>query len=239
MKRKALLIGNTSGLPGVKIDINNLSTFLLSDKGGAWYSTEIEILLNPTKIALLARIDQIRREQFDYSMVMYSGHGGQRRETMLEINAKSEQIPESSLKNISLRQVNIYDCCRCYLEPLAKAEDARMKIAAFTESAKSSIRVRYDTRMMQAIPQQSSLYSCSIGQASYDTPEGAVYLGNLIKSALRVEGQYKLLGVAHEESVRPTTQHSINKGLGTQTPESNLPKCVTTQQLIISINPFT
>lgn len=240
MKRKAVLIGNTAGLEGVKIDINQFNTFLLSTKGGAWNSSEIEILLNPSKNSLLARLSSIRQDQYDYSIVMFSGHGGQTRETVLEINDHSETVSENQLQNLSTRQLNIYDCCRCYLETFEKAAQDRMKIASFTESNRDRVRRIYDARIMQAITQQAALYSCSIGEKSYDTPNGAVYLGNLLKSACNISDQYKLVGVAHQEAIEPTFLHSLSQGHGNerQTPSAVLPKCVSAQQLIISINPL-
>ena len=43
MKRIALLIGNSNGLPGVKKDIAHWIQFLESDQGGQWTDDEIII----------------------------------------------------------------------------------------------------------------------------------------------------------------------------------------------------
>jgi hypothetical protein len=98
------------------------------------------------------------------------------------------------------------------------------------------IRQKYNDRIMQAIPQQIVLYSSSIGQCSYDTKNGAVYLSNFIKAAKNVSDEFKTVGKAHQQSIEPTYQYSLLQRDGLQEPDASLPKCLTEQQLIISIN---
>ena len=100
------------------------------------------------------------------------------------------------------------------------------------------VRQRYDERIMQAIPQQALLYSCSVGQVSYDTANGGVYLSNLLKAAqtLGRDQSFKHVGLAHEEAMVPTAEHSLKEKHGHQVPEAVLPKCLSSQQLVISIN---
>jgi hypothetical protein len=238
MKRKAVLIGNTSGLQGVKTDIAHFNTFLKSDRGGAWYNHEIETLENVQKSALLKKIDTLRKENFDYVVVLFSGHGGQLRNTVLELNAQGETIEETELRQIAKRQMNIYDCCRAYPETALRKAAMEALSTTFLESINNA-RQRYESRIMQAIPQQALLYSCSIGQVSYDTPEGGVYLCNLLRAACVISSdqQYKLVGLAHEEAIAPTLAHSKKEKYGPQEPEAVLPKCLSAQQLIISIKP--
>lgn len=238
MKRKAILIGNTSGLNGVKIDLNNLSSFLKSNKGGAWKDNEIELIVDEKKHVLLEKIDSFKRQSFDYATVIFSGHGGQERETVLELNASGEKIEETLLRKIAPRQLNIYDCCRAYSSTLAKS--LGLESASFSEAVLDSvdmIRQRYNDRIMQSIEQQALLFSCKIGQVSYDTPAGGVYALNLLKSAMRLrdDEKFKLVGIAHQEAVEPTLENSKNEPR-VQQPESILPKCLSEQQLIISIN---
>lgn len=235
MKRKAVLIGNTSGLDGVQVDITRFATFLKSDFGGTWYESEIDILENEKKSSLLQRMDAIKRQSFDYLVVMFSGHGGQLRQTILEINGQGETIEETALRQMANRQLNIYDCCRAFPTTITKSAMESLS-KSFTESVNRN-RQRYDDRIMQAIPQQALLYSCSIGQVSYDTANGGVYLTNLLKAARNIayDQQYKLVGIAHQESVAPTMENSIKEKQGLQVPEAILPKCLSSQQLIISM----
>ena len=77
MKRIALLIGNSDGLEGVKKDLVNWTRFLYSLEGGAWNSSEIITLMNPRKEELCSKIEDIRGE-YDFAIVVFSGHGIQR-----------------------------------------------------------------------------------------------------------------------------------------------------------------
>jgi caspase domain-containing protein len=236
MKRKAILLGNTAGLPGVKIDMERFSSFLKSDRGGAWRGDEFEIHQDITKVSLLSKLTNWKRESYDYAIVLFSGHGGQIRETILELNKDREQIEESALRSLAPRQLTIYDCCRC-LPQITSESLVRESFAAAIAKSQSNVRARYDKRIMEAIPQQVRLYSCSIGEVSYDTKDGGVYLKNLIQVATNLSDEFKLIGTAHEEASEPTTRHSQNKDDGEQHPDAVLPKCLSSQQLIISIRP--
>jgi hypothetical protein len=230
MKRKALLIGNTNGLQGVKLDIEKTSAFLKSPQGGTWYLSELEIFQNPEKASLLARVEELKRQSLDYVFVLFSGHGGHKRQTILELNAKGDTIQESQLHKIADRQLNIYDCCRVVVQEQIKRSAAMESLtASFAESA-SNARRRYEQRIMQAIPQQIQLYSCAINQYSYDGPNGALYLNNLLSAARAIEDEFKTVGNAHEVARTATIKEKP-----TQTPEAILPKCLISQQLIISM----
>lgn len=235
MKRKAILIGNTSGLQGVQVDITRFTAFLTSNVGGAWYDSEIDILQNERKVSLLQKIDAIKRQSFDYVVVMFSGHGGQLRQTVLELNGLGETIEETALRKIAERQLNIYDCCRAFPSTMVKRAQEALS-ASFAESV-NLYRRRFDDRIMQAIPQQALLYSCSVGQVSYDTSTGGVYLSNLLKAAQTIsyDQQFKLVGLAHEETMAPTIANSGKERQGRQVPDAVLPKCLSSQQLIISV----
>lgn len=236
MKRKALLIGSTHGLEGVKVDLLTFQEYLKTDRGGAWYSSEIEVKPDIAKRDLEPLILNYKREKYDYFIVMFSGHGGQKRETVLELNKNEETIAETELRNISDRQLNIYDCCRAYPSYITDSL-MRMK-AAFSESlSKSTLnRERYEKRIMQAIPQQVLLYSCSVGQYSYDSAKGGIYLQNLLRSTLTVEGDFKLVGVAHQEAKILTESQVREEHQRDQNPEGILPKCLSEQQLVFTIS---
>lgn len=236
MKRKALLIGNTHGLEGVKVDLLAFQEYLKTDRGGAWYSSEIEVKPDIAKRDLQILISNYRREKHDYLIVMFSGHGGQIRETVLELNKHEETIAETELRNISDRQLNIYDCCRAY--PSYTSESLMRMKAAFSESLSESIstRERYERRIMQAIPQQVLLYSCSVGQYSYDSAKGGVYLQNLLRSTLTVEGNFKLVSAVHQEAKVLTELQVRKEHQRDQNPEGILPKCLSEQQLVFTIS---
>lgn len=235
MKRKALLIANTTGLQGVKVDISKFSAFLKSNRGGGWFDSEIQIVANDTKLSLLRKVEELKKQANDYTIVLFSGHGGYQRKTILEINSSGETIAETALANLSRRQLNIYDCCRSIVPEITTKSAMESMSARFSESV-NTYRQRFDSRIMQADEQQSSLYSCSIGQVSYDTANGGVYLSNLLVAANNITypDDFKLVGVAHDEARVATILESKKAGR-IQEPDAVLAKSLSSRQLIISL----
>ena len=241
MRRKALLIANTNGLIGTKADLDKFSLFLQSNTGGAWHSSEIcKPLYNPSYLFLIEALQNMKSSKYDYVIVLFSGHGGQVRETILEINGNEESINESYLKGIATRQLTIFDCCRVIINRTLHDSILSKSIMNFSSSnnIRDLIRMKYNERIMQSIEQQATLYSCSIGQSSYDTNRGAVYLNHLLESAKNNhDREFLTVGVAHQQTIQPTYENILNMKNGPQTPDASLPKCLSAQQLILSINP--
>jgi len=236
MKRKALLIGNSSGLSGVKIDIANIKSFLINDIGGLWDENEILTFMNPSRLHLMSIVNRLKNEMIDYVIVYFSGHGAYERNTVLEINENEEYIYESDLRNIAPRQLLIFDCCRNVIStPLFDSKTIRKSLLFGTTS---NIRAYYDQRIMQSIEQQTSLYACSINESSYDTNDGGIYTNCLLSSVLPSNGRdFKLVSEAQEEARPKTFKMANDVYSGKQTPDQSIPKCMNSQQLIISINP--
>lgn len=234
MKRKALLIGNTNGLPGVKRDIESFSDFLQSDRGGAWYSSEIITLLDVSKTNLEQLVATTKAESPDYTICLYSGHGAQKRETILEINKYNERIYESLLFDIARRQLNIFDCCRAILqEEMRNFSACNAKFGVFEN--KSLVRAAYDSRIISAIPQNARLYSCSIGETSSDTSSGGVYITHLLKATQSIANGPLTIGQAHESASREVQAFCSANHLNAQHPDAILPKCFSSQSLVMSI----
>jgi len=237
MKRRALLIGNSNGLSGVKLDLANYSNFLKREIGGKWFGSEISIVMNPTRLELLSKIAILKREAPDYAFVVFSGHGAYSKGTILELNRNEEYIYESELHGIAARQLLIYDCCRNVID-ISVTEDYSNFSGTQLLNKANGIREMYDTRIMQAIEQQSSLYACSVGQSSYDTNKGGIYSNCFLSSVFPIsENQFKLVGTAQDEATPKTTNKAWEIYKKVQTPDHSLPRCISRQQLIISINP--
>lgn len=239
MKRRALLIGNSRGLQGVKKDIVNFQAFLMGRYGGAWKKGEILIEMNPTLTNLKQKIALIKKENDDFVIFMFSGHGGYERDTVLEINGWGESIHETELTGLAPRQISVFDCCRVcenYEKSLESLNET--KLFSYCDSV-DKIRQRYEARIMQAIPQQDRLYACKIGQCANDASDGsgAYYLKNLIKHAKTIDGDYGLVGHVHEDAAQDTTKEVRLKENELQEPVASLPKCLSSQQLIISLRP--
>ena len=242
MKRIALLIGNSGGLPGVNLDIANWKKFLVSDKGGLWYENEIQILMNPEKIALLSCIKDIGKSSPDFAIIVFSGHGAYQRSmsTVLEINKQGEMIDENNLIGIAPRQISVFDCCRgALLEELLEPQNP---VQIFLEDGVMQLNIRsyYDDRMMKAMPQQICLYSCSVGESAMDTARGGIYTDNLLRCSSSFQNGecYKLVEEAHNEASYWTRTAALTSYNHTQHPDSIFKtKFLPAQQLIIGINP--
>jgi len=235
MKRKALLVGNSHGLEGVKLDLINLRQFLESNAGGGWYSGEIELYLNVRRSTLLERIQSIKREANDFVVVMFSGHGEQKRQTVLELNKEQESIGESELRDLAPRQISIFDCCRAVQLGVQDSKSIESREFSLKEQVSTSSRAKYEKRMMEADPQQTVLYSCSIGQYSYDSNQGAIYLQNFLKTSGTQDGDFKLVSVAHQEAKILTEQQVKREQNRDQNPDASIAKLPSSRQLIISI----
>jgi hypothetical protein len=233
MKKRILIIGNNHGLTGVNIDIKNYFQFFRSPIGGSWEDYEITQKLNPRKNELQIELGLLRKLDLDYLIIVFSGHGGQKRETVLELNSGGETINDSELQSLAKRQLNIYDSCRSLPEDISDS----IRFSAILKSIDyQNSRLRYEARIMQAIHQQASLYSCSIGEGSWDSSDGGIYSVQLLKAAKNISSEFKSVGSAHVEAAEKTLEVSKTKPT-LQHPDAVLLKCMSYQELIISIKP--
>ncbi|MDL2228400.1 caspase family protein [Bacteroidales bacterium OttesenSCG-928-K03] len=236
MKRRAILIGNTNGLQGVSVDLQNYKNFLKSKKGGAWLDNEITIIENKTEHILMANILNIRiKENPDFVFLVFSGHGGcVRNKTILELK-ENEFIDEGRLLNIAKRQITIVDCCRG-VDSEQKGDSIEMFASGGTIGDK--IRQLYDDRIMKSDKQQVIIYSCSIGETSIDTGlSGGLYTKNLLEAINNISFEdYLTINHAHEIAAKNTTEEAIKLNHN-QNPDSRVVRCFFNRQLIIAINP--
>lgn len=229
MNKRILIIGNTKGLPGVKVDLINYTSFFKSSYGGCWIDSEIIVLQDPSKLYLNTVIEGLKKSKLDYLITVFSGHGGQERETILEINGNGECISESDLKNISTKQLNIFDCCRCYSETEIKSVRNLFEIKLMSLV---NTRAKYENRISKAVNQNLDLYACSIGELANDTHEGGAYSKSLINVCMDFPTEYMLVGNAHEMASLLTKEKFPR-----QNPDAILPRLLSEQQLILGVNP--
>lgn len=231
MRRKALLIGNSNGLTGVTKDLEKIKSFLLSNIGGAWNNNEIVMLPRSKKEEVENAVDNIKYGQIDFSIVYFSGHGGYQRETVLQLSDNSE-ISENNLIGISSRQITIFDCCRSISHERKNVELSAI-FESFKDNHRDLYREAYNKRILQAIPQQVRLYSCSVGEISNDTSNGGVYTNALMQAVK----QYSVVGQIHNFASHLVESNWNNGKIKTeqQHPEAILPKCLVEQQLILSL----
>lgn len=237
MKRKALLFGNTTAA-GAQNDLLNWSSFLKSGRGGAWRDYEIQILPNPSKAYLQAWLNLIKDGRYDFVLVAYAGHGGWERSTILEINPDGETINEVDLKGLAPREILTLDCCRGTGATPQIIDEAIEK--SFSADTISNIRARYDSRMMQALPQQVALYACRVGECAYCTNDGGYYTKNLLRqSVATAANEFVTINQAHNNAAIETKKEVLEKESRAQTPDITCVRCLTSQQLIIGIDTST
>lgn len=240
MRRIALLIGNSDGLEGVKTDLFEWKKFLISPVGGAWEHHEINMIMNPQKCELLSCINELRKTKaYDFAVVVYSGHGGYDRQTILEINGKGETITETDLLGIAPKQISVFDCCRSLVdgyEPIYESQ--RTFSTGGILSNLQKIRNAYNQRIGLAIPQQVCLYACHIGETALDTESGALYIQTLLRQAklFPKNEEFRTVESIHAKASICTSLKAL-KRKHSQNPAASLPKCLTRQKLILSINP--
>ncbi len=110
----------------------------------------------------------------------------------------------------------------------------------FSETTRSSIRARHDTRMMQAILQQVTLYACSIGECAYCTNEGGYYTKNLLRQSVSVPyNEFRTINQTHSADAPTITKKIREKESQNQHPAISMARCLTSQQLIIGIDTTT
>ncbi len=230
MRKAILLIGNTHGLPGVKVDLRAYRSYFKSDRGGQWYDEEITECLDFSRSQLILKLSEMRTKSYDYVIVVYSGHGGSVHESVLEINAKGDMILESELTGIATRQLTILDCCRTVL---SLTTESLKGLGSMTFSAHNNTpRKIYEDQINKAAPQEVILYACQRGGAAVDTPEGGVYSRHLLRNANRATRENLLyISDVHELAARATTLEYPK-----QMPEIIQGRFMKKHQLIIGVN---
>ena len=172
-------------------DLTRMYRFLTSPNGGCWNKNEISYGIDITQVQLSYCIQQLKFKNLDYLLFYFSGHGGYRDETILELNTKGEVIYENQLNQIADRQLNIFDSCRVMDDGLSGIDDTR--VFSTVEYDIAVVRNIFDTRLFQASPQQMSLYACKIGECAYDRGNGGLFTNGLLEIATHDFGKQFLL----------------------------------------------
>lgn len=230
MRRRALLIGNTGGLEGIGVDIARTANFLKSSRGGHWHDSEITQLFDPSRSLVNEKLRSIRGEGTDYLFFLFTGHGCHYGQTELSLNGQ-EKLHESELNSLADRQLSIFDCCRVERRVAVEAMVTR---SMTLDSADTSTRQRYERLILQAANQHAKLYACSVGEFSYDSPDGAVYLSNLLRAAASVTYGTVTVEEAHSSARSKTIAHATAQG-NKQTPAATQPKVPRDMQLTLSL----
>ena len=238
MKRHAVLLGNTNGLPGIHRDLEEFELLLRSDIGGAWEDNEICKVYNADLGWLRGYLHTIREEFFDYLIFYYSGHGAleRRNNTVLELNNNHEIITESELINLADKQLNIFDCCRVATKP-EETVNSILESYNFSENPiRSWIRSIYNRRIMEAKEQFICLYACSEGECANATESGSIYTQQLIKATnILSNSSDVLVKAAHDKAYFNVYIKSIVMGIPQRPDICIVPNVKKNEQLIIAL----
>ena len=217
----------------------NYKNFFKSLKGGCFDDNEIDdSLINATKSKFISKISNIKKESLDYLIFVFTGHGFSRNSgiTGIELNESGEIVYENEINSIATRQLNIFDCCRNVIKDQEIRKFSAIANESFLEkSNRDFIKQIFNERIMQARPQNSSLYACSKGESALDTPEGGVFSKNLLDCAKNNihEGEFKnILDLFNE-----TRTKTIYETTGRQHPDCMIPRFNEKDSLVFSFNP--
>jgi hypothetical protein len=198
--RRALLItspgevGDANYCGGVYVDIRNYRALLTSPHGGAWDGREtenggeIKTLDKPT--AKEVRLWVTDFSQYDYTLVMFTGHGwysSMDKDRILELK-KGEAIASLELLKGTKKRTIVLDCCqRVHQESLLQK---RAQMESFSNAAqgrtpnREACRTLFLNQIAAAGPGFVRMLSCQTGEYSYVSDStGSFYNSSLIDCA--------------------------------------------------------
>jgi len=183
VSRKAILIGSPGENPvlrGVKSDLNNIGTYLRSEKGGAWYSDEIQSYYDPPIDEIT---DAISQNNADYLFVYFSGHGyTESYSNKRMLNLKDKQIEDVLLLNRSPKQLIIIDACRSYVTPGITGIPG-LGPQWLPADGMQSIRDYFDDFISSSPEGKLIVHATQKGEFSYDSPNGGAFTKALLEVA--------------------------------------------------------
>lgn len=241
MRKHIWIIGNDDPACGVSVDIDNYCDYFKSARGGCWNDEEITISRDISTAECMRGIAYFKRQNFDFFILVFSGHGGIVRgtddTTMILTRDGRNTITESEFDGISSRQLNILDCCRDYYTPTAmiKASRAIMLLNSATLGDRNSIRTIYDRKIAQSAVSDYRMYACSAGErARGSSGSGGVFTSVLlaISKSMNLNGRDATLN-----DIFVPVRDEV-KRIGRHTPEFVLPRCVPSKNLVWINYPF-
>ena len=194
MQRKALLIGAPGDnglpenkLPGVKADLNNLRNFLTSQAGGGWYQSEIDVLVDPARADVDAKLCMLK--YYDYSFVFFGGHGRhafERNKTQLCLRPDVYIEMTDLVRAGAKKHTVIADACRVFhyeitLESMKEAFATRRHDGVINNDS----RVIFDQQINRCAPGVVEIYACDLNEtANEEAGEGGLYTSSLVRSGV-------------------------------------------------------
>jgi hypothetical protein len=219
MNRAAVIISNPgepgaeSYCGGVKKDVKNYRSFLLSPTGGLWGESEILEMNRPSVAEVREEVKGL--SAFDYVFVVFVGHGWHSTDldsTVIELRA-GQELDSADLRLRDTKQTIALDCCRVQHPGMPEDRALREILAkAGPTIHHEDCRRYYDERIEKCSEELVVMYACSKGQRAADDDEkGGIYTYNLLESSqawargssVDTSREFKILSVAaaHEQTV--------------------------------------
>ena len=243
IRRLAILASTSAPELSTDIDIANMRGFLVSVWGGLWPEANIKTLPTQSTKEAVAFLKSVRKAKFDYVFFYFSGHGCWRGETQMELNSSGEELSELAIANLASRQLNILDCCRAVERQGLSGiyEERRFSVPyVLSDAQKTQLRYEFVNYIMQATPQQLTLYACYQNQCAYDFGNGGVFTNHLLSATDYMPNRY-LSALEAVIKVAPDVQNEVlNKVKKMQEPSysHSIKAANSSQQLIFAINPL-
>lgn len=183
--RHALIIvnpgeeGSDNYCPGVFEDSKNFRQFFQSAFGGLWHRNEIEELVRPSALEVMARIETM--SAYTYTIIVFVGHGhlSKTGRTVLELR-DNEVVTIKDLSMYATKRLVLVDSCRARMsEQLRKSFIWPM----FEQRGNELFRNYYDYAVARCKPGVAIGYACRTEEVAHDKDQGGLYSLNLLRAA--------------------------------------------------------
>ena len=191
MNRKGIIISNPGEVraenycEGVKRDVANYRSFLLSPNGGVWRESELEEMSRPSVAEVRRKIESLRN--YDYALIIFSGHGYHcsiRDSSVLELRA-DEEIDSDEFRGTADKLTLILDCCRkVYPEKRTMVMDSARVAKRAPVLNPANCRKYYNQRIDACSNGIVVMQSCDIDELSGDdASRGGYYSYSLLEES--------------------------------------------------------
>lgn len=216
MNRKAIIISNPGEpedenyCPGVLRDVANYKAFLVSAIGGLWWESEIELMSQPSALEVRRKMRAL--SSYDYSLVVFTGHGYHcaiRDSSILELR-DGQEIDSQDLHQGTTKQTLILDCCRKTYPTTRTMGMDEMKLAkSLPNLHPADCRKYYNQRIEECENGRVVMNACDVDElAGDDSRRGGYYSSALIDTSeewarinpVNTDDKFSILSVAKAHS---------------------------------------
>lgn len=186
--RKAIVIGcpgaGKNFLSAVAYDLANVKNFLLSDRGGRWFDSEIITLDNPSITTVL---NIVQAAIADYVFVYFTGHGFANHNNEKFLCLRDGNIEDLLLLNKSPRQRILIDACRKV--PLHAISGLPEEERYLHADGYYHARELFDNYILQSPVGQTIIHATAHDTKAYANQSGSHFTEALLNACYSVRAQ--------------------------------------------------